>query len=157
MEDESEESQTIDVKNPWPGCHGFVDVLETCVNADHEERQLKMKFNELFEKTRSRKGKEMRAANERAKEMRRLVLELKRVFHVDASSRLFEPPNWHQTEIIEDELERTMNSSGDTRSEELVETNDCEENLMEDDIETSDNDFRREMLERMMDGVLEVR
>ncbi|KAF3429738.1 hypothetical protein E2986_05496 [Frieseomelitta varia] len=160
LEDENEEkSQTIDVKNPWPSCHGFVDVLEMCVNADHQERQLKIKFNELFEKTRSTKEKEMRAANERAKEMRRLVLELKRLFHVDASSRLFEPPNWHQTEIIEDELERIVNSLGDTRSEELAKTNDCEENLMDDDIEieTSDNDFRREMLERMMDGVLEVR
>lgn len=101
----------------------------------------------------------MRAANERAKEMRRLVLELKRVFHVDASSRLFEPPNWHQTEIIENELERSVNSIGNARSDELEETNDREKNLIEDDTETetSDNDFRQEMLERMMDGVLEVR
>ncbi|CAD1472325.1 unnamed protein product [Heterotrigona itama] len=156
LEDENEEPQTIGLKNPSSRCHGFVDVLETCVNADHQERQLKIKFNELFEKTRSTKEKEMRAANERANEMRRLVLELKRVFHVDASSRLFELPNWHQTEIIEDELERSMTNA---RPDKLEETNDCEKNLIEDDIgiETNDNDFRQEMLERMMDGVLEVR
>ncbi|KOX79719.1 WD repeat-containing protein 96 [Melipona quadrifasciata] len=160
LEDENEEPQAIDVKTPeWSRCHGFVDVFETCVNADHQERQLKIKFNELFEKTRSTKEKEMRAANERAKEMQRLVLEMKRVFHVDASSRLLEPPNWHRTEIIEDELERTVNSIGDARSDEFAETNDREKNLMEDDIEieTNDNDFRRKTLERMMDGVLEVR
>lgn len=154
-----ENSQTINVENPRSRCHGFVDALETCIIADHQERELKVKFNELFEKTRSTKQREMRAANERCKEMRRLVLELKRVFHVDASAKLFEPPQWHPKEIIEDEFERDAKTIDDARLNGPERNNDNEKNLVEDEveIETEVNDFREQMLDRMMDGVLEDR
>ncbi|XP_043600284.1 uncharacterized protein LOC122575439 isoform X9 [Bombus pyrosoma] len=147
------------IENPQSRCHGFVDVLETCIITDHQERELKVKFNELFEKTRSTKQREMRAANERSKEMRRLVLELKRVFHVDASAKLFEPPQWHPREIIEDEFERDANTIDDARLNGPERNNENEKNLVEDEveIETKVDDFREQMLDRMMDGVLEVR
>lgn len=154
-----ENSRTTNVENPRFRCHGFVDVLETCIIADHQERELKVKFNELFEKTRSTKQREMRAANERSKEMRRLVLELKTVFHVDASAKLFEPPQWHPKEIIEDEFERDAKTIDDARLNGPERNNENEKNLVEDEVEveTKVNDFREQMLDRMMDGVLEVR
>ncbi|XP_050484629.1 uncharacterized protein LOC126870714 isoform X1 [Bombus huntii] len=154
-----ENSQTTNVENPRSRCHGFVDALETCIIADHQERELKVKFNELFEKTRSTKQREMRAANERCEEMRRLVLELKRVFHVDASAKLIEPPQWHPKEIIEDEFERDARTIDDARLNGPERNNDNEKNLVEDEveIETKVHDFREQMLDRMMDGVLEDR
>ncbi|XP_060825149.1 uncharacterized protein LOC132912056 [Bombus pascuorum] len=154
-----ENSRTINAEIPWSRCHGFIDMLETCIIADHQERELKEKFNELFEKTRLTKQREMQEANERSKEMRRLVLELKRMFHVDASAKLFEPPQWHPTEIIEEEFERYAKTIDDAGLDEPERNNENEKNLVEDEveIETKVNDFREQMLDRMMDGVLEVR
>lgn len=126
----------------------FVDVFETCNVTDRWERGLKEKFNERFEKTRSAKRREMRAITERVKETKRLVLELKNVFDVDASSSLFEAPGWHRTEILEDSFDR---DEGSPERELDGENVGCEE------IESKVEDFYQNALDRMMDGVLEVR
>lgn len=146
-----ENQQTTDTEN----CHDFVDVFETCIVTDKWERELKEKFNERFEKTRFTKQKEMRAITERVKETKRLVLELKNVFNVDASSSLFEAPDWHREEILEDSFDRDEDSNDCARPNKLDENIDCEE--ISTEIGSKVEDFYQKALDRMMDGVLEVR
>lgn len=130
-------------------CHDFVDVFETCIVTDEWERELKEKFNERFERTRLAKQREMRAITERVKETKRLVLELKNVFDVDASSSLFEAPDWHRTDVLEDTFDR------DEESNDRAQPDKPDENVGCEGIES--NDFFQKALDRMMDGVLEVR
>ncbi|KOC59156.1 WD repeat-containing protein 96 [Habropoda laboriosa] len=127
---------------------GFVEILEACTVAEHRERELKARFNERFEKTRSRKKSEMRAANERVERTRRIVDELASTFGVDARSNLLEDaPRWHPIELLEEEEE-------EEEEDPIVDVK-TEEN--EEGTETEGDDFHREALQRTMDGVLEPR
>ncbi|CAL7938344.1 unnamed protein product [Xylocopa violacea] len=142
-----EHPQTIRLENAQTSRHDFEEVLEACITTERCERELKEAFNERFERMRTSKIMEIKAANKRANEIRRLVLELKDTFNVDASSNLLETPRWHPTEIIEDEFD------GNVDSEAREQLNKSVESVTESDID----EFHREALERMMDGVLEVR
>ncbi|XP_076759574.1 uncharacterized protein LOC143428525 [Xylocopa sonorina] len=146
LEDE-ENPQIIKLENAQTSHHDFEEVLEACATTEHCERELKEAFNEHFEKTRSLKVMEIKTAKKRANEVRRLVLELKDTFNVDASSNLLEAPCWHSTEINEDEFDQIIDSNTREQLNKSVES-----------VTDSDTDeFYREALERMMDGVLEVR
>ncbi|CAK9824827.1 Cilia- and flagella-associated protein 43 [Anthophora retusa] len=139
-----------ETKDSWGSRRGFVELLEACVVAEHEERELKARFNERFEKTRSTKKREMRAASERVEKTRRFVDELASTFGVDVRSNLLETvPRWHPTELLEEELDPSTDPVVDVETKENVERKGTE-------VEEHDA-FHREALESMMDGVLEPR
>ncbi|OAD51937.1 WD repeat-containing protein 96 [Eufriesea mexicana] len=140
---------TLDVENPWSSCHGFVEVSEACAIAEFREREIKERFDERFEQTRTAKQKEITAANDRAKEVRRLVRELRCTFHVDASSKLLEAPEWHPTEREEDAF--------DVDASQREQPDDDDDDDDDPEVEAKVEEFRRNALDEMMDGALEVR
>ncbi|XP_026674066.1 uncharacterized protein LOC113465032 [Ceratina calcarata] len=139
-EEEREQAMRVEVENP--PCRGFVDVLEACAIAGQRERESKVAFNERFDEMQSTKRRETKVARERAKETSRLIEELKHTFNIDASSKLLVTPG----EVAWDEFVQSSDESVDQ-----MRSRECEEAVEEKD------DFYRQTLERMMDGVLELR
>nr|XP_031847353.1 cilia- and flagella-associated protein 43-like [Nomia melanderi] len=148
FEEESLEPTEVHVeRNRFASRHGYVQVWEASVLAADRERDAKygtsppsaqIRFNRLFEEIRSAKEKEADAATELAAETRRCVDELMRTFRVDATDKLLDASRW-----------RTENRRSDGgRVEAEVETR--------PKTPSEDDAFRRSMLERTMDGVLEV-
>lgn len=98
----------------------------------------KIRFNRLFEEIRSAKETEADAAIELAAETRRCVDELRRTFRVDATDKLLDASGWRQED-------RPLDGE---RTEAEVEAR--------PETPSTDDAFRRAMLDRTMDGVLEV-
>lgn len=120
-------------------------------NSTNKSKQIR--FNELFEGTRSAKRSETSMAIERAERTRRYVDELKQTFCVDASSDLLDVSHWRRIKMSDDR-DDFVPVHGDSILRDLAEE---EDSPVGKEVQREDVDFRREALDRMMDGVLEVR
>ncbi|XP_076394984.1 uncharacterized protein LOC100879973 isoform X2 [Megachile rotundata] len=124
---------------------GFVEVLEGNIEAEERERELQVRFNDRFEELRRARRDQKRTARKLADDIRSCVDELKREFGADANTESIEIPRWDgsRSNSIEasDSSDESVNSPesevGGSSAEEV--------------------DFRREALDRMMDGLLEFR
>ncbi|XP_076678258.1 uncharacterized protein LOC143374208 [Andrena cerasifolii] len=134
-------------------CRGYVDVLEASAVAEEREWDLKIRFNESFEDTRSTKKVEMKAANKHVERTGRCIDELARTFHVDATGDLLIAPQWHQVEIANEDFESVLDSLPTSHEE----SQDPSSKENEEEVCPGDSRFRRDALERMMDGVLELK
>lgn len=152
-EEISDTPETRKEYNPFDPWCGYVDVLEACAMAEEREQDSKIRFNELFEGTRSAKRSETSMAIERAERTRRYVDELKQTFCVDASSDLLDVSHWRRIKMSDDR-DDFVPVHGDSILRDLAEE---EDSPVGKEVQREDVDFRREALDRMMDGVLEVR
>lgn len=95
----------------------------------------------------------METASDRVERIRHCVNELKQTFHVDATENLLEAPQWHPIEISDNEFGLLLVSA----SEEPEERQSSLSDKKKGEISIEDDIFRREALENMMDGVLELK
>lgn len=95
----------------------------------------------------------MEAANKHVERTRRCIDELARTFHVDATGELLIAPQWHQVEMADEDFESVLSSP--SASHEESQEPSSKEN--EEEVCPGGSGFRREALERMMDGVLELK
>ncbi|KAK0169138.1 hypothetical protein PV327_002884 [Microctonus hyperodae] len=117
-------------------------------------------FNNLFEKIRIMKEKEIKLANERISHIHHSLFELKEMFGVEMPVNFDALHlNWHPSEqpqmiiMVEDwEVHKQLNDfKGGTSIDRI------DEMTIEDRKKIPINPFREEALETMMDGILEVR
>jgi hypothetical protein len=118
-----------------------------------------MHFNDLFEETRRAKERELKRAKERIDRLRHCASELKALFGMDSVLEPIDVPTWNDDEIPDyvvtvkdgEVNSKRQSRQGESEGEEI-------ETTAEDENEDSrENDFRTKALERMMDGVLELR
>ncbi|XP_033342623.2 cilia- and flagella-associated protein 43 [Megalopta genalis] len=149
------ESESSNQENPpnqpdlFDSRRGYVQVREASILANDSECDAKIRFNELYEETRSIKQRETKAAIALAEETRRCVIELMRTFHVDATDRVPDISLWHrtvETSLFDGDRIEPVNNENKANKEEGDEIA----------FDLKDYAFRGSTLERMMDGVLEV-
>ncbi|XP_076651468.1 uncharacterized protein LOC143358312 isoform X2 [Halictus rubicundus] len=147
---ESERFNEENPRNLFDSRHGYLQVREASILANDSERAVKIRFNQLYEETRSIKRRETKAAIELAEDTRRCVSKLLGTFGVDASDRLLNATLWHGAA-------EAFSLNGDRVESRLIaeniETGEEKRGIPGD---SNDDAFRRSALERMMDGVLEV-
>ncbi|XP_032687920.1 cilia- and flagella-associated protein 43-like [Odontomachus brunneus] len=133
-------------------------ILENDIIIENRERKLKMYFNNLFEEMRRSKEYELERAKKRIERLRYCAAELKRMFRIDFSLKPIEMPTWNvdeipdyvvtveDREIFEKRLQRGEFALGIVHED------------REDEREgEKSNDFHLKALDKMMDGVLELR
>ncbi|XP_054007643.1 cilia- and flagella-associated protein 43-like [Hylaeus anthracinus] len=142
---------TLKEQTPFYPWRGYVDVLQACAVAEERELDFKIRFNENFEETRSAKKNETKMAIERVRKTRRCVDELKQMFLVDASSDILDISRWRGIEMVDDCDDFLSPCS------ESINPKEEEDYTPEEEICSRTVRFRLQTLERMMNGVLEVR
>lgn len=118
-----------------------------------------MHFNDLFEATRRAKEDELKRAGERIGRLRYCASELKTMFGIDTDLEPIDVPTWHVDEIpdcavtvTDREVSEKVSRQREARESTRVET------IREDGNKAAtEDDFYAAALERMMDGVLELR
>ncbi|XP_014488827.1 PREDICTED: cilia- and flagella-associated protein 43-like [Dinoponera quadriceps] len=133
-------------------------ILRYNVIIESRERKLKIRFNDLFEEMRLSKERELKRAKKRIERLRYCVAELKRMFGIDFPLGPIETPTWSVEEIPDYVVtvdDREIFEKRSRRGEPVVDI--VNEDREDEEESGKSNDFHAKALDKMMDGVLELK
>ncbi|KAG5310461.1 CFA43 protein, partial [Acromyrmex insinuator] len=133
-------------------CDNLEAILQKDVIIENRERKLKMHFNKLFEEMKCAKECVLKCAKERINRLQYCASELKTMFEINSVLEPIETPSWNVDEIPDYVIT--------VKDHEVFEKSQGELKIMDGEDESKDkkiSDFYKVALEKMMDGVLELK
>ncbi|KAG5339959.1 CFA43 protein, partial [Acromyrmex charruanus] len=134
-------------------CDNLEAILQKDVIIENRERKLKMHFNKLFEEMKCAKECVLKCAKERINRLQYCASELKTMFEINSVLEPIETPSWNVDEIPDYVIT--------VKDHEVFEkSRQGELKIMDGEDESKDkktSDFYKVALEKMMDGVLELK
>ncbi|KAL6262925.1 hypothetical protein P5V15_005713 [Pogonomyrmex californicus] len=130
-------------------------ILQKDVIIENRERKLKMHFNDLFEEMKHAKECVLKCAKERIDRLQHCASELKTMFGIDSVLEPIETPSWNVEEIpdyiitVKDhEIFEKQSRRGESKTVTIDEDREDE---------NKNSNFYKKALDKMMDGVLELK
>ncbi|XP_036145766.1 cilia- and flagella-associated protein 43 [Monomorium pharaonis] len=131
-------------------------ILQKDVITENRERKLKMRFNDLFDEMKYAKECVLKCAKERIDRLRYCASELKTLFGIDSILESIETPTWN-VEEIPDYIISVKDHEVFEKQSQRVELKIFDKNQKDENKSEKINEFYKIALEKMMDGVLELK